>query len=572
MWSGGSGSNILLFGTGATEALRINASQQVLIGTSVVLNDALLTVNGNVSGAMPTASSHLTTKSYVDSLTQGLNWQAPVILDDLTDPPSSPSSEDGYIVGGELGEGIATGAWTDKEEQIARWNGSSWDFTVPDDGYAVWVTEKDYLVVYNSEYPGGHWIRFGSTVTHANLQGLSADDHTHYLRIDGYRGMTGDLVPDTDLGVSLGTPSLRWEDGYFGPSSLHVHSTAAETGTERNWQLAIETAGGGEQGSLRVLEGVNQRLTIDTSGDFTIGELLRFGGITSSYPALKRNGTELQVKVADDSVFAGINVLSVTLAGNRSKITSPVDGNLKLSDNALADFSLLQFGGTTSAFPALNRNGTTLESKLADDSAYCDFRALNLVAGGTAAIRWNGRNRMSAPLDGDLLLTNNTSNDFNLLQFGGTTNAFPALKRVGKDIHFRLADDTDYASAATETLDAYGPILVHGDARIHNPDNPLNLGTAAVTNRGLGAGDVLIGGQLEIDGVTDHDGRVDFNSTMVLYSSNNFMLGSTGVNATILKPNSTTDEVLFALGSDRKHPRRKCCKNEKYGRWQFAAN
>jgi hypothetical protein len=458
------GEDILAITTGGSEAIRVDDSGNVGIGISTI--NAPLHVAGYAIAAHPISDDHLATKAYVDGIAQGLSWQAPVILDDLTDPPPSPVDGDGYIVGGELDEGVATGAWAGKEEQIARWNGSGWGFIIPDDGYAVWVTEKDYVIVYNSEYPGGHWIRFGSTVIHANLQGLSADDHTHYLRVDGYRGMTGDLVPDVDLGVSLGTPSLRWEDGYFGPSSLYVSSTAAETGTERNWQLAIDTTGGGEQGSFRVLEGVNQRLTIDTSGNFTVGELIRLGGITSSYPALKRNGTELQIKVADDSVFAGINVLSVTLAGNRSKITSPVDGNLKLSDNALADFGLLQFGGTTSSFPALKRNSTVLETKLADDSAYCDLRALNLVAGGTAAIRWNGRNRMSAPLDGDLLLTNNTSNDFNMLQFGGTANSYPALKRVGKDIHFRLADDTDYASVAIETLDAYGEVNIHGASAI----------------------------------------------------------------------------------------------------------
>jgi len=44
-----------------------------------------------------------------------------------------------------------------------------------------------------------------------------------------------------------------------------------------------------------------------------------------------------------------------------------------------------------------------------------------------------------------LLLTNNSASDFSMVQFGGTTNAFPALKRSGAGLAVRLANDSGNA-------------------------------------------------------------------------------------------------------------------------------
>jgi len=54
---------------------------------------------------------------------------------------------------------------------------------------------------------------------------------------------------------------------------------------------------------------------------------------------------------------------------NRAGFQSGADGVLELINYAGTDFSRLQFGGTTSSFPALKRSSTTLAVRLADDSA-----------------------------------------------------------------------------------------------------------------------------------------------------------------------------------------------------------
>jgi len=76
-----------------------------------------------------------------------------------------------------------------------------------------------------------------------------------------------------------------------------------------------------------------------------------------------------------------------TLAGGlltftgRSKISSPADSDLLLTNNAGDNFDMLLFGGTSSSFPALKRNAAVLETKLADDSAYAQHRALEYMMG-----------------------------------------------------------------------------------------------------------------------------------------------------------------------------------------------
>lgn len=59
---------------------------------------------------------------------------------------------------------------------------------------------------------------------------------------------------------------------------------------------------------------------------------------------------------------------SVVIGGTKSKISSTTDGIVLLTNNAGTDFTRLQFGGTTSAFPALKRVSTEIQARRADDS------------------------------------------------------------------------------------------------------------------------------------------------------------------------------------------------------------
>jgi hypothetical protein len=118
--------------------------------------------------------------------------------------------------------------------------------------------------------------------------------------------------------------------------------------------------------------------------------LLKFVGGTAAFPALKRNGANLEVRTANDAGFSNITANDVTaqndVIGTRSFITvgksileSITNGNFTLFNAAKTAFSLLQFGGVTNLFPALKRSATVLEVRLADDSGYANIRAAILV-------------------------------------------------------------------------------------------------------------------------------------------------------------------------------------------------
>lgn len=130
----------------------------------------------------------------------------------------------------------------------------------------------------------------------------------------------------------------------------------------------------------------------------------------------------------------------------RSRMRSPSDGNVTLLNNAENNFSLLQFGGVTNSFPALKRLTSELEIRLADDSAYANINAQNVRAEAGQTIYFNSRSILSSPADSIFLLRNNAANNFDRLQFGGTTSSFPALSRIGATLRARLADDSNPTS------------------------------------------------------------------------------------------------------------------------------
>lgn len=87
--------------------------------------------------------------------------------------------------------------------------------------------------------------------------------------------------------------------------------------------------------------------------------------------------------IAHDAVTGQGTLMEFTENHSRvSFIFAKSGGALQLSGTGnieLTPTSLVQFNGTTSSFPALKRNGTTLEVKLADDSAYAPIAIGNTV-------------------------------------------------------------------------------------------------------------------------------------------------------------------------------------------------
>lgn len=106
--------------------------------------------------------------------------------------------------------------------------------------------------------------------------------------------------------------------------------------------------------------------------------------------------------VGDLSMTGSIgNLAFLTLAATglvrwntRSAISSPANGILRLTDSATTDFTRLQFGGTTSSYPAIGRNGTALEILGADGAGPSSLQVYNTKTNATTFerldIQWAG--------------------------------------------------------------------------------------------------------------------------------------------------------------------------------------
>jgi hypothetical protein len=76
-------------------------------------------------------------------------------------------------------------------------------------------------------------------------------------------------------------------------------------------------------------------------------------------------------------------------------------------------------------------------------------------------LTFSSLSRIQSNINGNVILYNNAQTDFGRLQFGGTTNSFPAIKRNAAQIDFRLADDSSYCS-----IEAGGDSKFRGTLRV----------------------------------------------------------------------------------------------------------
>jgi hypothetical protein len=121
-------------------------------------------------------------------------------------------------------------------------------------------------------------------------------------------------------------------------------SNVAIIGTEKG-------SGGGSARALELQTDGVTRLTVQTGGTVALASHLTV-----------ENGF---IRIASAQAFQWLN---------RSKIYSLADGNVGLYNAGESSFNLLQFGGTTTSFPALKRSSTVLQARLANDSDFCPLQ------------------------------------------------------------------------------------------------------------------------------------------------------------------------------------------------------
>jgi hypothetical protein len=115
-----------------------------------------------------------------------------------------------------------------------------------------------------------------------------------------------------------------------------------------------------------------------SSNVFQIGTEKGSGGGTARALEFQTDGTtRVTIGATSGAVVcsAGLSVVtSVTFQGNSSIVGNIASGVLRLLNASGTGFDRLQFGGGTTSFPALKRDSTVLQARLANDSDFCPLQ------------------------------------------------------------------------------------------------------------------------------------------------------------------------------------------------------
>lgn len=229
--------------------------------TQYTLADGSRAFTGTVAGVDPTADSHLVTKSYVDLLLQGLDWQDSVQdwWDADSGLPPSPNEGDRYIA---TSSGNGWGL-----NNVYDYDGSQWDEIVPNEGFTTWVENEDALYLFN----GTDWVRFGSTVTHNNLNNLQGGTSNEYYHLR-----------QAEYNALAFSPNSSIDDA----STQHHHDSRYYTETEMDATISglqSQITSNSDHGNLSGLgdDDHTQYILVDGSRAFTS----TVGGVTPTLDA-----------------------------------------------------------------------------------------------------------------------------------------------------------------------------------------------------------------------------------------------------------------------------------------------
>lgn len=196
------------------------------------------------------------------------------------------------------------------------------------------------------------------------------------------------------------------------PSSLRVM-------TDANGYLVLVTGSASQTLPLTQTVFTNTRLKTDASGYL---QVVLTGSIIPTFPLLGPTQTDCSV------------------------VTYSFTGRTTTGLNSHAANTWNLCGGGTLG---LSGNTTTVTSSLAFVGTSIDAASGNLTStGGNILVRNVGqigtvsRGIINFPSDGVFTLLDSAGTSFSRLQLGGSSSSFPAIKRNGAGIDFRLADDS----------------------------------------------------------------------------------------------------------------------------------
>ncbi len=266
-------------------------------------------------------------------------------------------------------------------------------------------TAKQVHRVYNTflgttanEWGGFDWLTTANTLRIGTEHGGTGAARPIEFVTGGVVRMS--IAAAGNVGIGTATPSDRLEIwGNSGQTAAKITSVSPGTGSNFIFSGAFGQVYN-EIGDFYITNNATSSSVIIRAGAtgaqlrFTPAGLLQLGGTTSAFPAIKRNGTGIDIRLADDSAFAPLATGAITCGGaltmsgpifggvgqyiaiNQTSVLmwSPSSGVMLLQNAAQNNFNRIQLGGTTSAFPAIKRNGTGIDIVLADDAGFAPVK------------------------------------------------------------------------------------------------------------------------------------------------------------------------------------------------------
>lgn len=196
------------------------------------------------------------------------------------------------------------------------------------------------------------------------------------------------LVPTVDDGYALGTSSLRWSDGYLGPGSLHFFTTAAETGSQKDWDIGVIEAVGSTRGNLSIKENSTLMAYFDTSGNLNLPRSPS-GIVFSSGGTIQGTGTYINMNLPSGGFLFNGGQMSITTSGFTT-YTQSTKAWLRQTQTGTTDARLVGSASGTNAGTAARAGSAATDAQGADVITLFEVATDNAAATPTAKFKFTG--------------------------------------------------------------------------------------------------------------------------------------------------------------------------------------
>ena len=276
-------------------------------------------------------------------------------------------------------------------------------------GYLTFGDDKVY-----SEKSWGFGIASGALSARLHIKG---DGTNPIARFENNSG-------SSSLSINASGTFHQYGSSGTGVGMYIVNQSGSESisGTALNWFSNITTNAGF---GFRMYGNSNHNYTSGTGGMLEVG-----GNIVAPAGSANFRPLSIAYNINNSGAQSG-TATGIFLNATETALNGMIHNLMDLQTGGVSQFRISK---TDSTIYATNYNISA--------SVYLGNSIALSGSGGVKV----GDSRVRSDGDGNLTLLNDAANSFGLLKLGGTTNAFPAIKRNGAAIDFRLADDSAFCN------------------------------------------------------------------------------------------------------------------------------